>query len=103
MLEDFVPMSRPPALKLPPVLDTAAAGELKRELLEALGSGGCINVDASAVQRITTPCLQIMAAAAKSAAQSGGGRLRLHSVPQIVSETIGMLGLAETLGTGEVG
>ena len=88
-------------IELPPILDMAAAGALRQGLLEAIAAGGCVNVDASAVQRITTPCLQILAAASKSAALVDGCRLRLHSVPLAMSETIRMLGLAENLGTGE--
>lgn len=88
-------------IELPPVLDRAAAGALRQGLLEAVAAGGCINVDASAVQRITTPCLQVLAAASKSAALVDGCRLRLHSVPLVMSETIRMLGLAESVGTGE--
>lgn len=102
MPEDIVPATSRAKLTLSPVLDIAAASELKQELLNAVASGGCINVDASAVQRITTPCLQVLAAAAKSTALAEGCRLRLHSVPHVLSETIRMLGLSETLGTGEV-
>lgn len=88
-------------IELPTVLDTAAAGALRQGLLEAIAAGGCVNVDASAVQRISTPCLQVLAAASKSAALVDGCRLRLHGVPPTMSETIHMLGLTECLGTGE--
>ena len=90
-----------PQLKLPAVLDSAAAADLKRELLVALSSSNSINVDASLVQRVTTPSLQILAAAATSAAQAEKGRLRLHSVPRVLSEAINTLGLADALNIGE--
>lgn len=94
-------MASPITLSLPPVLDIAAAAELKRELLEILASGNPVNVDASAVQRVTTPYLQVLAAAARSIAQAGGGRMRLHSMKTELTETIRMLGLAEILNLGE--
>lgn len=94
-------MPGPVSISLPPVLDVAAAANLKRELLEVLASGNSVNIDAAAVQRITTPCLQVLAAAARSIAQAGGGRMRLHSVRTGLTETINMLGLAEILNTGE--
>lgn len=91
----------PTAISLPPVLDIAAAAELKRELLEVLASGNSVNVDAGAVQRVTTPCLQVLASAARSIAQAGGGRMRLHSMKADLAENIRMLGLAEILNIGE--
>jgi len=99
---DSATMPGPATISLPSILDITAAADLKRELMEALASGGSLNVNAGAVQRVTTPCLQILAAAAKSVAQAGGGRFRLHSVPRGLSETIAMLGLEETFGIGEV-
>lgn len=101
MTEETPPRAARSSVKLPCVLDNSAAGDLKHELLEVLGSNTCINVDASAVKRTSTLCLQVIAAAAKSAAQIDGVRLRLHSVPQFLLEMISVLGLAKTLGTEE--
>ena len=102
MSSDLATMTGPVTISLPSILDITAAAELKRNLLEALASGSSISINASAVQRVTTPCLQILAAAARSVAQAGGGRFRLHSVPQGLSETIAMMGLREVFGIGEV-
>ncbi len=100
MSDSADPVANLPQLKLPPILDIEAAAEMKRELLAALGSSDCIIVDASAVQRVTTPCLQVLVAA-KSAVQVQGGRFRLHSIPRVLTEAIDMLGLADALGIGE--
>ena len=98
MPEQALPLKGPVSLTLQPVLDVEAAAELRSELLRALETSACVNVDASAVRRLSTPCLQVLAAAAKSIAQSGEGRLRLHSMPQPLSEMAGLLGFAEALG-----
>lgn len=73
---------------LAPVLDLTAAADLKQALLEA-GSGATI--DASAVQRITSPCLQILAAAVQ-----GGARMAPASAALV--ETAAVLGLLGVLG-----
>jgi len=51
---------------LPAVLDLAAAEELSRTLVGRLTEGG-IEIEGSAVERVATPCLQVLAAAAASA------------------------------------
>lgn len=51
-------------ITLDPVLDLTGAASLKQTLLEA----GQARIDASAVQRVTTPCLQILLAAVKAGA-----------------------------------
>ena len=94
------PATSPPQLTLPPILGAEAAAELKRSLLDAAGAEGCVNVDAGAVQRTGTLCLQVLCAAA-TALRANGARLRLHSVPEAMSETIGLLGLRDSLGMGE--
>lgn len=83
---------------LPAVLDITAAAELKSVLLEALAGGGA-DVDARAVQRVTSPCLQVLVAAARDAASAE--RFRLHSVPEVLSEAIDRLALREVLGMEE--
>ena len=50
-------------------LDLVAATALKEQLLEASGQGGAVTVDASSVERLTTPCAQVLVAAARSLAE----------------------------------
>ena len=99
--EDTTSPSLRTKVALPPSLDIAAAADLKRALLEALAAEGNIDVDASAVQRIATPCLQILAAAANSIEPQSDRRFRLYSVPDPLCEAIERLGLAPALGTEE--
>ena len=74
------------------VLDSGAAADLKRILVEALGEDGFIEVDADAVRRVSTPCLQMLVAAAS------GGRLLLSNVPPEMKDAAALLGLSEALG-----
>ena len=55
------------------VLDLTKAADLKQMLVAAMAANPRLTVDAAAVQRITTPCFQILAAAAKDATAAGGG------------------------------
>ena len=66
-----------PGLLLPPIVDLAYASQLKAVLVEALDLGKGLVVDAGEVQRISTPCLQVLAAAAKSFALAGEASLAL--------------------------
>ena len=47
-------------------LDLVAAAALKERLLEAIDQGIEVIVDASSVERLTTPCVQVLVAAARS-------------------------------------
>lgn len=49
-------------LTLEPVMDLAMAGKLHLRLLDCLVAGKTIKIMAGAVDRITTPCLQILLA-----------------------------------------
>ena len=56
-----------PVLILPAVLDLGAAPGLKSDLQEGLAAGDALQVDAEAVQRVSSLCLQLLAAAAQGA------------------------------------
>jgi anti-anti-sigma regulatory factor len=58
-------------LQLPEALDAVAATALRQSLLERLSIP--LIVDASQVQRLSTPALQVLMAAAKSWAAAGQG------------------------------
>jgi chemotaxis protein CheX len=89
------------ALVLPAVLDLTTADGLKQSLLGVCASGGVVEIDAAAVQRITTPALQVFAAAAKGLGEGGGG-LHFNNVPEIFQETVTSLGLGELLRIAEI-
>lgn len=50
-------------------LDISAAEALRQQLADALGSGEAILLDGSAIERLTTPCIQVILSLKKSAAQ----------------------------------
>jgi anti-anti-sigma regulatory factor len=87
-----------PQLVLPPVLDLTLVADIKRQLEEALARGAGIDIDASQVQRVTTPCLQLFAAAMKSFVQAGGPAMHFASLSSEFRETVTALGLETVLG-----
>ncbi len=58
-------------LRLPTVVDTAVAQSLKSEMLLPFYAGEGLSVDASEVERISTPGLQLLWSAAASFRASG--------------------------------
>jgi anti-anti-sigma regulatory factor len=86
---------------LPAVLDLTKAAELKQTLVVAMAEHENLTVDAAAVQRITTPCFQILAAAAKDLETQGGG-MEFINVPDVFREPADILGLGRVLGLTEV-
>lgn len=49
-------------LALKPVMDLTVAEDLRLSFLDCLASGKAINIMANDVERITTPCLQVLLA-----------------------------------------
>jgi anti-anti-sigma regulatory factor len=78
-------------IKLVPVLDLTAAEPLQRELLSAFAEGGAVTVDASPVQRVSSPCLQVLAAAVRLGA-------RVTDASPAFDETARTLDLTGALG-----
>ena len=81
---------------LPAVMDLPAAALLKSQLQEALAGGKDLTIDAGAVQRVTTPCLQVLVAATKLR-EMGGPSVQLNNVPEVLAETARTLGLSQAL------
>jgi len=100
MIREAIVESPRGVLRLAPVLDAAAAAELKCQLMESLDAHNCVDVDAGAVHRVTGLALQVLVAGAQ-AARLAGGRLRLHSMPRILSDAIETLGLCAAFGMKE--
>lgn len=61
---------------LGPVLDTRAAAAMRDGLLKAIARGKPVMIDAGQVERLSTPCVQVLLAAGKTA-EAAGGRLTL--------------------------
>lgn len=56
--------------QLPQVLDLSLAQALRDRVAEGLRAGA-LTVDAGAVERVSTPCLQVLLAAGRAAEQAG--------------------------------
>lgn len=80
-------------IKLVPVLDLTAAESLQQELLSAFAGGGAVTIDASQVQRVSSPCLQVLAAAVRLSAH-------VTDASPAFGETARTLDLASALGLG---
>lgn len=63
-------MGRPTPFPLPAILDPVAAAPLADGLRAALGAGSGLTIDASAVERLSTPAVQVLLAAARSCEQA---------------------------------
>ncbi len=86
------------AFPLPAVADLVEAGPLKKRLEQALAAGTGLTVDASAVQRISSPCLQVLVAGMGSFAKAGGPSLVIGEPSEAFRETASVLGLMDALG-----
>lgn len=84
-------------IALPAILDLTRVAELKVELEEALSRASDAVVDASEVQKVTSPCLELLVAAKRSFAEAGGIDLRLQSPSPAFIDTARTLGLADLL------
>ncbi len=100
MSEDQKENGNKPAMVLPKVLDISSAGMLKNSLLSVIVDGATVELDAEQVQRVTTPCLQVLASAAKHS-EVHGGELRIINVPDEFRSAVQILGLGEILGITE--
>lgn len=58
-------------LRLPAVLDILAAEGLREAIRETLVLGGRLDVDASQVERMSTPCLQVLVAGGRALKEGG--------------------------------
>lgn len=85
------------SVTLPAVADLTEAGPLKQRLEQALASGTGLSVDASAVQRISSPCLQVLVAGVASFAKAGGAALAIIDPSEAFRETASVLGLMNAL------
>jgi chemotaxis protein CheX len=78
---------------LPPVLDMRAARQLKSNLRTVLASRGPCVIDAEAVDRVCTACIQILAAFFEAARRDGIAVVLLRP-SQAFAESLDALGLS---------
>ena len=92
--EPIPPPSRDTALRLPASLDLGAAPALLEQLLAGLAAGPLV-LDGSEVERVSVPCLQILAAARREGA--GQPALRIVGASAALAAAVADLGLATAI------
>lgn len=80
-------------VELPPALELRTAQSLKQALLEALARAGPLRIDAAAVVRVSTACVQILVAFVEAARQAGISVAFRHPSPPFLN-ALESLGLA---------
>jgi anti-anti-sigma regulatory factor len=63
------------SFSLPPTLGFAEARALRDSIAAMLGDKAGVDLEASSVERMSTPCAQVLLAAGRSAAAVGGFRI----------------------------
>jgi anti-anti-sigma regulatory factor len=84
-------------IKLPAQLEMAALPAIKEELAAAATSAATLLIDGSAVERVGTPAIQLLLAAAK-AFSGEGRRFALEAPSQTLSSALDDLGLGVDAG-----
>ena len=85
-------------LALDPVLDLRAAATLKEVMQKAMGGGLALSIDASAVSRMSTACVQVLTAAVIEA-RKNAATLVLKKSSSAFDAAFINLGLADILDT----
>jgi ABC-type transporter Mla MlaB component len=92
----------PKPVSLPAECVIAAAADLQNVLLERVGDAGNVQLDASAVQRVDTASLQVMAAFVRDR-RNDGLSFEWLGVPACLTEAASLLDLTNALGLGSPG
>lgn len=80
---------------LPAILDMRGAWDLHAQLSAAVERGGDVRIDASAVDRISTPCVQVFLGAARTVERLGTGHgLRVIAASAAFQNAFADLGFA---------
>jgi ABC-type transporter Mla MlaB component len=91
---------RRPPVSLPAECVIASAASLRTALLKCLGDSANVQIDASAVQRVDTASLQVLAAFARDR-RADGLPLEWLGVPACLSEAATLLDLTDALGLAQ--
>jgi len=83
---------------LPMVADLTFAPILKQRSEQALAAGTGLVLDCSQMQRIGTPCLQILIGAVDAFTRAGGPALVISNPSEVFLEAVSTLGLNGALG-----
>ena len=88
-------------IKLPSVLDKAVPAVLRDVLLQETRAGTTVRLEAAAVDKVSTPCVQLLLAAAEFVTRRGA-RFVLAKPSEALVEAFNDLGLFATLMTWNV-
>jgi len=80
-----------PEIVLPQILDFAQAQVLRDTLIGLPGTAALV-LDASAVERMSTPCAQVLLAAGRTA-ESTGTSLKILNASEVFTSALAELGL----------
>lgn len=92
-----------PHIKLPPIADLIYAAELKPALVEAMDTHRSLTIDASEVQNVTSPCLQVLVAGVRSFSERDGLSLTIAGPSPAFLEAATTLAIRDALKLGEIG
>ena len=85
------------AVALPEECGIASAAKLQAALLKRLGDGASVKIDASAVQRVDSAGLQVLAAFARDR-RAAGRDIEWVGVPESLADAASLLSLTDALG-----
>jgi chemotaxis protein CheX len=88
------PRADEPSFQLPPSLDLGAAEALLQTMRDVIQEGG--SIDGALVERVSTPCLQVLAAGA-AAARHAGLAFRIVAPSPVLLAAIADLDLAAAI------
>jgi anti-anti-sigma regulatory factor len=83
-------------------LDHAVVHDLKVALTECLAWGHGVEVNASEVSRLSTPAMQVLAAAYSTAKQANSSTMQLIAPSQAFRDFAATLAIEEALGLTEI-
>ncbi len=83
-------------LKLLPILDMAAADEFLESLKSCISQNKNLTLDSSNVERVSTPCIQVLLAAAFKV-EKAGGQFSILNVTPVFERGMKELGVSDYL------
>jgi len=81
---------------LPPEMDLLAAEALRASLIELLNKSGDLSIDGGEVVRMSTPCVEVLLAAATAFSDSGRG-FEVRQPSPSLCDAFDTLGLADRI------
>lgn len=92
------PHAMPGVVTLPAVIDLTYARPLHQQMLETIAESAAVVIDGAAVERASTPCIQVMVAAARRA-EKDDVEYRVQQASENLIAAFDALGLRAELET----